>query len=156
YGFLIAIASAVQGADEPQRFSRSEPHMGVEFEVVLYAKDAAAGEAAIAKAMARIAELDKILSDYDSESELSKLSESSVTTKATTGPFPAVKLSDDLWTVLAEAQNVSQKSDGAFDVTIGPLTKLWRRARRWKELPEAETLAVAKSSVGYQSLQLDR
>src|SRR5689334_25026152 len=104
----LAIASATRGDERLERFSRSEPHMGVEFEVVLYAKDAAAGETAIAKAMARVAELDKTLSDYDSESELSKLSETSATTKDRAGPFPNVKLSDDLYTVLAEAQNVSR------------------------------------------------
>ena len=104
------------------------------------------------KAMARIAALDKALSDYDLESELSKLSE----TSADFGrAAPAVKVSDDLWTVLAQSQEISRASDGAFDVTIGPLTKLWRRARRWKELPEPESLAAAKAGVGYTFLKLD-
>jgi thiamine biosynthesis lipoprotein len=161
YRLLIAFASVLMigavatAAEELQRFSRSELHMGVEFEVVLYAKDVAEGEAAIAMAMARVAALDKTLSDYDLESELSKLSETSVVAKDKNGPFPAVKVSDDLWTVLAESQAISRETEGAFDVTIGPLTKLWRRARRWKELPEAEALAAAKAGVGYRFLQLD-
>lgn len=152
---VLGFATAAIGAEELQRFSRSELHMGVEFEVVLYAKDAAAGEAAIGKAMARVAELDKTLSDYEADSELSKLSETSVVTKDKSGPFPAVKVSDDLWTVLAESQAISGETDGAFDVTIGPLSKLWRRARRWKELPEADALAAANAGVGYEFLQLD-
>jgi len=137
------------------RFSRTELHMGVEFEVVLYAPDAAKADEALTKAMARIAALDKALSDYDLDSELSKLSETSVISGPAPAEFPAVKLSDDLWAVLKESQRISRASDGAFDVTIGPLTKLWRRARRWKELPESETLATAKAAVGYQNLQLD-
>jgi thiamine biosynthesis lipoprotein len=40
-------------------------------------------------------------------------------------------------------------------VTIGPLSKLWRRARRWKELPESEALAAARLGVGYRALVLD-
>jgi thiamine biosynthesis lipoprotein len=152
---LAAFAAVARGDDQLQRFSRSELHMGVEFEVVLYAQDATHGESAIAKAMARIAQLDKALSDYDPHSELSQLSDSSAEIKGNTGPFPAVKLSDDLWTVLATSQNISRQTDGAFDVTIGPLTKLWRRARRWKELPQSDVLAVARSSVGDQFLQLD-
>jgi FAD:protein FMN transferase len=139
-----------------QRFSRSEPHMGVEFEVVLYAPDAATADQAIAKALARIAALDKTLSDYDLDSELSRLSATStVSGSKSPDPFPAVKLSDDLWTVLAQSQVISRASGGAFDVTIGPLTKLWRRARRWKELPEAEVLTTVRSGVGYQFLELD-
>jgi thiamine biosynthesis lipoprotein len=152
---VLVLRTAAIGAEELQRFSRSELHMGVEFEVVLYAKDAAEAEAAIGKAMARIAELDKRLSDYEADSELSKLSETSVVTKDKSGPYSAVKVSDDLWTVLAESQAISRESEGAFDVSIGALTKLWRRARRWKELPEAEALAAAKASVGYRFLQLD-
>ena len=56
---------------------------------------------------------------------------------------------------LRSRRRSAEASDGAFDVTIGPLTKLWRRARRWKELPEAEALAAARASVGYQFLRLD-
>ena len=66
-----------------------------------------------------------------------------------------MKLSDDLWTVLAFSQQVSEQSGGAFDVTVGPLTKLWPRARRQKALPEPELFQAAKSAVGYRHLWLD-
>lgn len=154
--FMLALGSSAPGEQTLVRCSRAELHMGVEFEVVLYAGEEAAAEVAIARAFARIAALDKALSDYDAESELSKLSESSVVTgEGKRGPFPAVSVSDDLWAVLAESQAISRHSVGAFDVTVGPLTKLWRRARRWKELPEADTLAAARAGVGFQFLSLD-
>jgi thiamine biosynthesis lipoprotein len=143
-------------AAELQRFARTELHMGVEFEVILYAADAAQADAALTKAMARVAALDKALSDYDLESELSKLSATSEVAGGNSPPvFPAVKVSDDLWTVLAQSHEVSRLSDGAFDATVGPLTKLWRRARRQKELPDAELLRAARAAVGYQFLKLD-
>src|SRR5262245_12478046 len=81
--FLVALVLIAQAAaadqDEPplMRFSRSEVHMAVDFEVVLYAADAKFADEALSKAMARIAALDKTLSDYDPDSELSKLSETS-------------------------------------------------------------------------------
>ncbi len=53
------------------------------------------------------------------------------------------------------SQEISRASNGAFDVTIGPLTKLWRRARRWKELPEPDAIATARAGVGYQFLKID-
>jgi len=151
----FVLANAAFGQNPLSRYSRSELHMGVEFEVVLYAPAAAKADEALTKAMARIAALDKLLSDYDPQSELSKLSETSVVSGPAPAEFPWVKLSDDLWAVLKESQHISRASGGAFDVTIGPLTKLWRRARRWKELPEPEMLATAKAAVGYQNLQLD-
>lgn len=150
----LLIAQRTPAAE--RRFSRIELHMGVEFEVVLYADSDEQAAAALTKAMALIAALDKALSDYDLESELSKLS---ATSQSTTGQppamFPAVSVSGDLWTVLAHSQEVSRASDGAFDVTVGPLTKLWRRARRQRELPEAELLTAARASIGYQHLKLD-
>ena len=56
---------------------------------------------------------------------------------------------------MSYAQTVSEQSGGAFDVTIGPLTKLWRRARREKALPADERVAEARQAVGYQWLKLD-
>ncbi|WP_425615432.1 FAD:protein FMN transferase [Anatilimnocola sp. NA78] len=122
--------------------------MGVEFEVVVYAKNEAVAEAAIAAAFARIADLDKALSDYSLESELSKLSAASPTSQ----PVP---LSSELFTALQASQALAAASDGAFDVTIGPLTKLWRRARRQKEVPSEALLKEAFASVGYKNLVLD-
>ena len=122
--------------------------MGVEFEVVLYAHDRATADKALEAAFARIGQLDRIMSDYDADSELSRLS----ATAPTQEPVP---LSADLWAVLKHAQSASERSDGAFDVTAGPLTKLWRRARRQKELPTDEQIARAQAATGYQQLELD-
>jgi thiamine biosynthesis lipoprotein len=66
-----------------------------------------------------------------------------------------VKVSDDLWTVLERAQEVAKRSDGAFDVTVGPIVRLWRRARKTKQLPDADDLARAKALVGYDKVTLD-
>jgi thiamine biosynthesis lipoprotein len=156
---LPSVCLAEPAAAPLQRFSRSELHMGVEFEVVLYAVDAEVAKMAMDRAFARVAALDKSLSDYDLESELSRLSATSAiadSSGATKADFPAVKLSDDLWAVLAFSQSLSEKSGGAFDVTVGPLTKLWRRARRQNSLPEPELFDPAKAAVGYQYLQLDQ
>jgi thiamine biosynthesis lipoprotein len=119
--------------------------MGVEFEIVLFGPDEAAGKAAIEAAMSRIAELESHLSDYDLDSELSRLSAQA----PTTSPIP---LSGDLFTVLQASQTLAAESGGAFDVTVGPLTKLWRRARRQKEVPPAEMLRAARQAVGYRNL----
>ena len=54
----------------------------------------------------------------------------------------------------SEPNSISRLSDGAFDVTVGPLTKLWRRARRTHKLPVAERLRQARDAVGFQFLTL--
>ena len=47
-------------------------------------------------------------------------------------------------------------SDGAFDVSVGPLVKLWRRARRQKELPDPKLLDEARTLVGWKNIKLRR
>jgi FAD:protein FMN transferase len=122
--------------------------MGVPFRIVLYA--ASGGEARLAanSAFERIRSLNDKLSDYSLESELSQLSRGS-------GKGRAVKVSDDLWRVLKAAQDVSQPSEGAFDITVGPAVNLWRHARRLQELPRADRLAEARSRIGYTNIVLN-
>jgi thiamine biosynthesis lipoprotein len=50
---------------------------------------------------------------------------------------------------------LAERSGGAFDITVGPYVKLWRRSRRLKELPRPERLAEAAQAVGYRNLVLD-
>ena len=149
---LWILAAGVIAAPPPAaqltRYEAAERHMGVDFEIVLYAPDEPTADHAFRSAFVRIEQLDGILSDYDSASELSRLNR--------TAPSDVpVKVSDDLWTVLSRAQQLSRQTEGAFDVTAGPLTKLWRRARRQKVLPAADKLAEAFHAVGHMHLRLD-
>ena len=57
--------------------------------------------------------------------------------------------------IIPPANLLSHRTDGAFDVTVGPLTKLWRRARRRGEFPAADLLLEARAATGYRNLKLD-
>jgi thiamine biosynthesis lipoprotein len=144
---LAACAGPAAVAPPPERFEYERPELGTLFRLVLYAPDRATADAAAEAAWARIGELDRALSDYDPESELERLS-----ARAGSGPVP---VSADLWAVLERARSVSIASDGAFDVTVGPLVRLWRRAARQRELPAAEQLASAHAAVGHALVRLD-
>lgn len=130
------------------RFEFSQPQMGLPFRMVLYAVDSTSAETAARAAFARIAELNDILSDYDTDSELSRLSR-------TAGEGRAIPLSPDLWLVLKRAQKIARETDGAFDITVGPCVSLWRKARREKKLPRPELLAETLKAVGWQKLMLE-
>jgi thiamine biosynthesis lipoprotein len=144
-GLWAARCSAA--GEEQRRFEYTEPHMGTRFRIVLYAADEATANRAAKAAFARIAELDGIMSDYRATSELMQLC-------AKAGGDP-IKVSDDLFTVLEKAQEISRLSDGAFDVSVGPVVKLWRIARRTQKLPEKEQLDKALALVGYRNIKLD-
>src|SRR5690606_36945554 len=66
-----------------------------------------------------------------------------------------VRVSDDLFFVLRRAQEVARLSGGAFDVSVGPLSRLWRRSRRTQLLPARDVLAEARSRVGWENIILD-
>jgi FAD:protein FMN transferase len=139
----------LQAADEPalQRFSYTEPHMGTVFRLTLYAPNQSEADAAAKAAFARVAALDGIMSDYRATSELMQLCQ-----KAGGDP---VRVSEELFFVLSRAQQVSRRSEGAFDVTVGPVVKLWRRARRSQQLPDPKELAQALALVGWDKVKLD-
>jgi thiamine biosynthesis lipoprotein len=135
-------------AADMQRFAYEKAEMGVPFRVTLYAADEATARAAADAAFARIAQLNAVLSDYDPDSELSRLSR-------TSGQAKAVPVSRDLWRVLERAQALAEKTEGAFDVTCGPLVNVWRRARRKGELPSEALLAEMRVRVGYRNVRFD-
>jgi thiamine biosynthesis lipoprotein len=131
----------------PARFEFSEPHMGTQFKIIVYAPNEAAATKAAKAGFARIAELDGIMSDYRPASELMQLCK-----KAGEG---SVKVGDDLFYVLSKAQQVAERSDGAFDVTVGPVVRLWRIARKTRRLPDADRLKAALDLVGYKNVRID-
>lgn len=120
--------------------------MGTTFNVLLYAADPVQARAAADAAFRRIDTLNAILSDYRDDSELSRLSR-------TAGSGQWVKVSPDLWRVLRRSHRAARKSNGAFDLTVGPVVRLWRRARRQHELPAGESIAQAKAVVGYRFIK---
>ncbi len=122
--------------------------MGTLFKLVVYAPGSVEATKAAMAAFARLDTLNQILSDYRDDSELSQLSR-------TAGTGRWVGVSPDLWAVIGASQKASRLTHGAFDLTIGPLVQLWRRAARQKELPSSRRIRQAKRLVGYRQLQLD-
>ncbi|HEU4754988.1 MAG TPA: FAD:protein FMN transferase, partial [Armatimonadota bacterium] len=129
------------------RFTYTEYHMGVDARLVVYAPDQPAAERACTAAFARIAALDTIMSDYRVDSELNRL--------CARAGGPPVRISPELFRVLQRAQEVSRRSGGAFDVTVGPLIALWRKARKSGVLPDPAEIQRARRLVGWQKLKLD-
>ena len=121
--------------------------MGVPWTITVHAESEAVGSAAIAAGFAEVSRLEGILSDYDPQSELSRLS-------AQAPNLDPTPVSDDLWRVLERAVEIRDATGGAFDPTVGPLTSLWRQARRSGRLPLPGKLAAAREAVGRETLRL--
>lgn len=142
---------AVPPGDEPpqlERFEFAQIQMGVPFQIALYAPDEAVANEAARAAFRRIKQLNTVMSDYDPDSELMRLCR-------TSGPGRPVKVSPDLLAVLRRAAEVSHRSGGAFDVSVGPVVQLWRKARRKKELPDPAALKAALAHVDWRAIRID-
>ncbi len=124
------------------------PLMGTLFRIVVYAEDEPKAREAIAAAFARGEEINAICSDYDPQSELSRLN-----TRQNEDPIP---VSTTLATVLAHAVASADATSGLFDPTLGTLTQLWRQARDTGQLPDLPSLTAARSATGWQSLHVDQ
>ncbi len=131
-----------------QAYSYAETHMGMVIRMTLYHTNRVEAGLAAEAAFLRVAKLDEIMSDYDPESELNHLCNSPHGT-----PVP---ISNDLFRVLETSLELARETDGKFDPTLGPLTKLWRNTRKTKMLPTAEALEAAKAVCGYEKLVLDK
>ncbi|MDZ7639784.1 MAG: FAD:protein FMN transferase [Bryobacterales bacterium] len=129
------------------RISHAQPCMGTLFRVLAWTSDEDAGYRAIRHAFIRANELDATFSDYKQDSELSRLMR-----EGFGKPFAA---SGDLFRVVLEAQQVAERTQGLFDITVGPLSQLWRRSRQAKRLPEEAVLREAQARVGYRHIHLE-
>lgn len=123
-----------------------EVHLGMEVRLMLIGTAPEAGIAARA-AYDRIDSLNLVLSDWDRHSELRRLEDHP--------PGQWVTVSAPIREVLALALAIARATDGAFDPTVGPLTTLWREARR-TGLPASDSaIATARHAVGYRLVELD-
>jgi thiamine biosynthesis lipoprotein len=124
-----------------------EPHMGTLVSIKLYAAEETQARNAFRAAFDRIAQIDAALSDYLPDSELNRIGREAV--------GRPVRVSDDLFEVAAAAQRFARETDGAFDITSGALTHLWREARKRQRVPDTETIQAAREHCGYRKLHVD-
>ncbi|MFN7923396.1 MAG: FAD:protein FMN transferase [Bryobacteraceae bacterium] len=127
------------------RFEAVEPHMGTLFRVTVYAESPEQARNGFQAAFARARELDERMSDYREDSELNRLC------RAAGG-----QASTDLAAILRQATEIARESGGAFDVTAGPVVRLWRAARRARRVPGADEIESARRLVDWRSVRVDR
>ncbi|GAB5551176.1 MAG: hypothetical protein Sapg2KO_07670 [Saprospiraceae bacterium] len=128
--------------------SAEHQQMGTQWKIIVYVEDTLAAANWLDQSWKQLDLLNQIMSDYDSDSELNQIHLGHPSKQW-------VPISEPLFEVLSRAQYFSQVSKGAFDVTIGPLSVLWRKAFRRQTFPNAKKIRVAKKKVNYHWLCLN-
>lgn len=170
--FLLTlnVLLTVHTARSQKKYVFERPEMGSPFTISIYssagngsatyrsttaedgAADVAADSAAIASAAAaafrKADTLNTLLSDYRDSSEINRLS-------ATSGQGRFIPVSAPLFSIIQHAQSAALSSQGSYDITIGPVVQLWRKARKTKVFPDADSLKIALARTGYRYLHLD-
>jgi thiamine biosynthesis lipoprotein len=149
--YLLMALCSVMGqsatdAGPDQFFTFERPQMGVPFRLQLSTDQGASHAQSMAdQVWKRIEQLNHIFSNYQTDSELSQLGYAS-------GQGNWTRVSPDLWSLIVRSQEFSRRSEGAFDLTAGPLTALWRKCRREGVLPPSKALSQAMSKTGWGGL----
>jgi len=132
---------------EPVALSRTRLMMGTQVTVTVFAADGKARLRAVEAAFDRISAVERLMSAHDPESELSRVNAEAADTP--------VAVSAEMFDVLAKAGRHYRLSQGAFDVTVMPLVRLWTAAAEAGRAPSQEALKRTLEAVGYDKLVLD-
>jgi len=150
--FLLPLVGAVATARpaakaDTLRLESSVVAMGSAYSVVVYGEDRTRMEEAVDAAFAEVQRLDQMLSNYKPESELSEINRYA-------GEHP-VAVTQEMFDLLAACVEYSRDSEGAFDITVGPLMKVWGFYKGTGRLPHRAEILGAMERVGYRNIVLD-
>lgn len=130
-----------------EELRRAQPLLGTFVVVTVFGTNEATTHRAIDEAFDAVRRVDALMSVHRADSELSRLNSSAAER--------AVSVSEELFRVIAFAQNVARETDGAFDVTIRPVADLWGFIWKQHRLPSEAELRKALANVGHQLVTLD-
>ena len=142
---VVAVSATLQPGDR-QAVRRAHYVMGTIFEITAYGASREDTVTAVEQSFAAIRQADEILSHYRAESDLMRLNRS-----ASQG---TVTVDRDLYRVLEEALRFARLSEGAFDVTVGPLVRLWAEAADRDRAPSEQEILEARKRVGSAKVEL--
>jgi len=145
---FLFVALAAFAQQNVLRLEKSADAMGSTYTIALYGTDRVQMEAAVDAAFDEAQRLDDLLSNYLPGSQWSE-----VNRNASAKP---VKVSPELFDVISACEAYSRASEGAFDITVGPLMKVWGFYKGTGHLPHKPEVAAALAKVGYQHIVLDK
>jgi thiamine biosynthesis lipoprotein len=150
YLFLVFVffGCYVKGAAQEKKFSFTREKMASPFTIILYHRDSTHANFAANHCFKLVDSFVNIFSDYLDMSELSLLN-------ATAGSGKYIPVSPALFDIISISQKAYNQTKGAFDITMGPIVRLWRKARKEKSFPEKALITEKMKSVGFKKVEID-
>jgi thiamine biosynthesis lipoprotein len=126
---------------------RSQPLLGTFVVITAYGPKSDATVQAVSAAFDEISRIDALMSLHRTDSELSRLNSGAAR--------EALTASEELFFVISNAVEIARQTDGAFDPTVAPLTRLWGFLWKKQRLPSSSELAAVLPRVDYKLIELD-
>ncbi len=147
---LLLLTAQLSGCSKPVEATKiSGKTMGTSYHITLYPAEGQTldGDALKTKIDNSLTRINQQMSTWIKDSEISNFNNSQ-----STEWFP---VSAEFMKVTQAAQTISKLSDGAFDITLGPLISLWGFGKDFKNNnPSDEAIIEAKKAVGYKNLEV--
>ena len=144
---LIAVEAGTTASNQMMRVETIVPAMGGTFSIIAYGPDATLLRSATEAAGEEARRLDEAMSNYLPSSEWSEINRE--------GSNKPVRVSQEMFDLIAACVDYSRASEGAFDITVGPLMKVWGFYKGSGHLPHRAEVRTALAHIGYRNIELN-
>jgi len=146
--FSFTLILSPSSSESSNLFKYHQVAMGTVIEISLIGDDEGAANKAALQAFQEIKRIETLMSPWLASSDVTRISRSA--------GKEWVKASRETVEVIRKAQEISELSEGGFDITVGPLTELWRKAREKKIPPSAEEVKERLDLVNFKNIEVDQ
>lgn len=149
YSFFIifTLFFAVQKSNAQVLLKKQTTLMGSIFNFTVVDKDSTLAKSHIAEVITEIDRIENLISEWRPETQISKVNENA--------GIKAVKVDREVFELTKRAIDYSKITDGAFDISIAALDKIWKFDGSMDVLPSEEAIKKSTEHVGYQNIILD-
>jgi thiamine biosynthesis lipoprotein len=146
--FLFTLIVYPHPSISSNQYKYHQVSMGTVVEITLVGDDEEGAKKAALQAFQEIKRIEQLMSPWINSSDVTRINQSA--------GKEWVKVSPEMLRVIKKAQEISELSGGGFDITVGPLTQLWRTAREKGIPPSAEELKQKLNLVNFRNLMIDQ
>ena len=144
---LICISFCLSGAISQNIYKQKTYLMGSDFEITVVAKTQQEADKQIGIAISEISRIEALISSWKTTSETSNINKNA-------GVSP-VKVSKELFNLIQRALQISNLTDGAFDISYASMDKLWKYDGSMTQMPSKEAIKKSVAKVGYKDIVVD-
>ncbi len=142
--WLILLIGGCRPAPPPNIYHETQTLLGTLVEIKLIATDPSAASAALAAAFAEFGRIDNLMSFQSAKSQLARINQAA--------GGKAVSIDAELFQLVLQSKYYAELTAGAFDISIGPLSRLWGLDNKQYRKPSSEEIAAKLPLVGYSMI----